>query len=159
MKQDLCMQTAQNVVQNAMSTITLCSLRYHVSGLQAADDLHQELKSLQIGYHPKLGVACKPLRLSVYQRCQNILGGRLAQTQMIEGQQSLAAWQCTMERKQKGELLLLLLSANLVTCACRIKQQDWSRSMPLSFRNACSAAIGQPIVCSTAGKLWGSLSL
>ncbi len=101
-KQDLCMQTKEIIVLNSMSTITLCSLRYHVSGLQVADDLHQASENLQIEYHPKLGVACKPLRLSVYQRCQHILGGRLAQTQMVEDRWSLAAWQCTMGQKQKG---------------------------------------------------------
>ena len=85
-------------------------------------------------YHPK------PLRLCAYQHCQHNVVDRLAQTQMTKGRWSLAAWQCTMEQKQKGELLLLLLSASLVTCDCRIKQQDWSRSMPLSFRNTCSSS-------------------
>ena len=39
----------------------------------------------------------------------------------------------------ENEVILLLLSASLVTCACLIRQQVWSRSTPLSFRNACSS--------------------
>ena len=131
-KQDLGMQTKQGTVSSAMSSVTLCSLRYHVLGPQAAGDLRQASEKLQNEYHPT------PLRLSVFWRCQHVLGDRLAHPQMMKGWWSLAAWQCSLEQERKSQLLLLLLSANLVTCACRIRQQDWSRSMPLSFRKTCS---------------------